>query len=74
MKRDAITVLRAATRELPNEIYVEAFEAVEALDALVRAVHAFPSDPEAVRDWHPNWRGKMSALIEAGNRLQGGAE
>ena len=61
-------------REPDNYTSGERAQTAEAMRELLQAVHAFPSDPEAVRDWHPNWRGKMSALIEAGNRLQGGAE
>lgn len=37
-KRDAVAVLREAVRGLPNEIYVQAYAAVDDLDALVRAV------------------------------------
>lgn len=37
-KRDAVAVLREAVRGLPNEIYVQAYTAVDDLDALVRAV------------------------------------
>ena len=61
-------------REPDNYTSAERAKAAEAIAELLEAVHAFPRDPEAVRDWHPNWREKMTALIEAGNRLQGGAE
>lgn len=68
MKFDVLDMIR----EPDNYTSAERAQAAEAIAELLQAVHTFPRDPEAVRDWHPSWRGKMSALIEAGNRLQGG--
>jgi hypothetical protein len=41
VSRDAITVLREATRHLPNEVYVEACAAIDAAEALADAVDSY---------------------------------
>lgn len=58
-------------REPDNYTSGERAKASEAVARLIDAASAFPADPEAVRDWHPNWRNKMTALIEANRELRG---
>jgi hypothetical protein len=47
VSRDAITVLREATRHLPNEVYVEACAAIDAAEALADAVDSYVGNREA---------------------------
>ena len=60
-------------REPDNYTSAERAQGAEAVQNLLWAAHAFPADPEDVRDWHPTWRDKMVALIKAGRLLRGGA-